>query len=445
VHRILVIGSGGREHALAWRLGRDRDVERVWVAPGNGGIARDAVCVGVAEGDAPAIVELCRRERVTLVVIGPEAPLAGGLADTLEAARVPVFGPIRAAAQLEASKWAAKEVMAAARVPTAESRVFAAAAEARAALDEFGPPWVVKADGLAAGKGVLVTGDRAEAERFIEDCLVAGRYGDAGRRVVLEEHLAGEEASVMAVCDGDRFVLLPAARDYKRAFDGDRGPNTGGMGAIAPSAAVTPALEETIARSIIAPTLEAMRRRGTPYRGALYAGLMLTTDGPRVIEFNARFGDPETQVVLPLVEGALADLLAGAAAGTLDPSSVGRVSGATVAVALVAEGYPDTGGTATITGLDRLAMRDDLHVFVAGASPGASETLRGGRLAHVVARAASHREARERVYAAIDTLGGNGWRARRDIGTARADSGATPAGGTTGERGAIMARGGSWR
>jgi phosphoribosylamine---glycine ligase len=441
VHRILVIGGGGREHALAWRLGRDAPVERVWVAPGNDGIARTAARVDIAESDTPAILAFCRDKRVSLVVVGPEAPLAAGLADALASAGVPVFGPSRAAAQLEASKWAAKEVMTAAGVPTARARVVSALDDARAALDEFDGPWVVKADGLAAGKGVMVTHERFEAERFIRECLSEGRFGEAGRGVVIEQHLAGEEASVMAITDGERFALLPAARDYKRALDGDRGPNTGGMGAWAPSAAASPALEDVIARRIIGPTLEAMRRRGTPYRGALYAGLMLTDEGPQVIEFNARFGDPETQAIVPLVEGDFAGLLAGAAAGALDPSCVTRAPGVTVTVAIVAEGYPGASGTATIAGLDRLAARDDLHVFVAGASAGAPDTLRGGRLAYVAARADSRREARERVYAAIATLGGSGWRVRGDIA-----AGEEPAsGGGIAPGGALMARSGSWR
>ncbi|MGH7729967.1 MAG: phosphoribosylamine--glycine ligase, partial [Candidatus Eiseniibacteriota bacterium] len=282
-HRILIVGGGGREHALAWRLGRDRDVERILVAPGNDGIARAFPCHAVAETDHTALLELCRAERVTLVVIGPEAPLAQGLADRLAEGGTAVFGPSATAARLEASKWAAKELMDACGVPTARARLCVTGAEARGALAAFDPPWVIKADGLAAGKGVRVAGTRSEAEAFIDECLDRGRFGAAGRRVLVEEFLRGEEASLMAVCDGERFVPLPAARDHKRARDGDRGPNTGGMGAYAPSPAIDAALEVAIGRTIVEPVLAAMAGRGTPYRGVLYVGLMLTAEGPRVV------------------------------------------------------------------------------------------------------------------------------------------------------------------
>ncbi|MEK7331249.1 MAG: phosphoribosylamine--glycine ligase [Candidatus Eisenbacteria bacterium] len=416
-HRILIVGGGGREHALAWRLSRDPDVERVTVAPGNDGIARSFRCHPVRESDAAALLDLCRAERVTLAVIGPEAPLAAGLADSLRATGVATYGPGREAAQLEASKWTAKQVMEEAGVPTARARAFDSVAAARAALDAFGPPWVIKADGLASGKGVLVTDTRDEAERFLVACLEQDRFGGAGRRVILEEFLRGQEASLMAVCDGERFVLLPAARDYKRAYDGDRGPNTGGMGACAPSPGVDASLEGVVGERIVRPVLEAMARGGTPYRGTLYAGLMLTADGPRVVEFNCRFGDPETQVVLPLIEGSFARLLAGAATGRLEAATVGRGEGAAVSVAIVDEGYPvSVAGGGTVEGLDALMRREDLMVFHAGiAHTGATWQLVGGRALHVVARAASHEGARARVYDGLASLGGRGWRCRSDI------------------------------
>jgi phosphoribosylamine---glycine ligase len=416
-HRILIVGSGGREHALAWRLSRDPDVEHVTVAPGNDGIASAIPCHPVRESDADALLALCRAEAVTLAVIGPEAPLAAGLADLLSDGGIPCFGPGREAAQLEASKWTAKQVMEEAGVPTARARAFESRAAARAALDAFGPPWVIKADGLAAGKGVVVTDSAVEADRFLTACLDEGRLGAAGRRVILEEFLRGEEASLMAVCDGERWVLLPSARDYKRAGDGDQGPNTGGMGATAPSPAVDAALEDRVGERIVRPMLAAMARRGTPYRGTLYVGLMLMEDGPRVIEFNCRFGDPETQVVLPLVEGPLARLLAGAASGRLDAAAIGRGAGATVSVALADEGYPaSTGDGGVIEGLDALMTRDDVMVFHAGtARAGSAWRVTGGRAVHVAARAASRADARARVYDAIATLGGRGWRCRSDI------------------------------
>jgi phosphoribosylamine--glycine ligase len=426
-HRILIVGSGGREHALAWRLSRDPEVERVTVAPGNDGIARAFPRHPVQPVDVEGLLAVCRDERVTLAVIGPEAALAAGLADALRAAGVATYGPGREAAQLEASKWTAKQVMEEAGVPTAGARAFETLAGARAALDASGPPWVIKADGLAAGKGVLVTEARDEAERFLVACLEQGRFGGAGRRVVLEEYLRGEEASLMAVCDGERFVLLPSARDYKRAFDGDRGPNTGGMGACAPSPAVDASLEDVVGERIVRPVLEAMTRRGTPYRGTLYVGLMRTADGPRVVEFNCRFGDPETQVVVPLIEGSLARLLASAAAGRLEPGAVRRGRGAAVSVAIVDEGYPaSSAGGGTVEGLDALMRREDLMVFHSAiAHTGTTWRLVGGRALHVAAKAASREDARRRVYGGLDSLGGRGWRRRSDI-AAPPGSGAVP-------------------
>ncbi len=428
-HRILIVGGGGREHALAWRLARDPDVERILVAPGNDGMARAFSSHPIAESDHAGLLALCRAERVTLAVIGPEAPLAAGLADRLSVGGIPVFGPSAAAAQLEASKWTAKQLMESRGIPTASARLCGSRAEATAALGAFAPPWVIKADGLAAGKGVRVTGDRAEAEGFIGACLEDDRFGAAGHRVVIEEFLRGEEASLMAVCDGERFVLLTSARDYKRAWDGDQGLNTGGMGAYAPAPRVDGALEATIGRTIVGPVLEAMVARGTPYRGVLYVGLMLTADGPSVVEFNCRFGDPETQVVLPLLGGSLARLLAGVSVGRLDPSVVFREPGVAVSVAIVNEGYPQTAsGGGTLEGLDGLMAREDIMIFHAGtAFADGHWRVRGGRALHIAARGVSLAEARDRVYAAIDTLQGSGWRCRRDIAAAGASCDATTA------------------
>jgi phosphoribosylamine--glycine ligase len=419
-HRILIVGSGGREHALAWRLSRDPEVERVTLAPGNDGIARSFRCHDTQPSDVEALVERCRIEDVTLAVVGPEAPLAAGLADALRSAGVACYGPSRAAAQLEASKSMAKGIMEEAGVPTARARAFESLAAALAALAAFGPPWVLKVDGLASGKGVLVTGERGEAERFLEDCLEHGGFGEAGRRVLIEEFLAGEEVSLMAVCDGRDFLLLPPARDYKRAHDGDRGLNTGGMGAFAPSPSLDRSLEAEVGERVVRPVLAAMAQRGTPYRGTLYVGLMCTTDGPRVVEFNCRFGDPETQVVLPLLEGSLARLLASAAAGRLEPETVERGEGAAVSVAVVDQGYPGPlGGEGTVEGLDLLMRREDLVVFHAAiAREGDTWRVAGGRALHVTARAASREQARARVYEGLGTLGGRGWRYRSDIAAA---------------------------
>jgi len=414
--RILVLGSGGREHALAWRLARDPDRPEVAVAPGNPGMARAFRCLAVAADDPAAVVELARGERPSLVVVGPEAPLAAGVSDALRAAGFAVSGASRSAARLESSKWFAKELMREAGVPTPAAAAFTDTARALAALDGMPAPWVVKADGLAAGKGVLVTEDRGAAEAFVRACLDAGRFGDGGRRVLLEAHAGGEEASVVAICDGERHVLLPAARDHKRALDGDRGPNTGGMGAYAPTPAVTPELEHAISARIVTPVLRAMHRRGTPYRGALYAGVMLTAAGPQVIEFNARFGDPETQATLPLLEGSLGLLLASAERGSLEPRACTRAPAAAVTVALVDEGYPESAvGGGVIRGLDEVERSGVLVFHAATERDGDAWRVRGGRAAYLTATAETLEAARASVEAARSRLSGSGWRCRTDI------------------------------
>ncbi len=436
VSRILVVGAGGREHALAWRLARDPQAPEVLVAPGKEGMGDVARCVAAGEHDALALAAVCRREGVDLVVVGPEAPLAEGVADVLRAAGFAVYGPGSAAARLESSKSFAKDVLRESGAPTAASEAFTSFAEARGGLSRWGPPWVVKADGLAGGKGVRVTSVRGEAEEFLRDCLERERFGASGRRVLLEEFLEGDEVSIMAVCDGREYVLLPPARDYKRALDGDRGVNTGGMGAYAPSEDVDGALEEEIGRRIVGPVLECLRRRGTPFLGTLYCGLMLAARGPRVLEFNVRFGDPETQAVLPLVEGAFAELLAAAARGEPAPGAVRRARGSVVAVALVDEGYPDAvRGGGRIRGLDRLRGREGVEVFHAGTrAAGEDWEVTGGRAAYVVARGESRSQARARAYAAVAELGGSGWRTRRDIAEAAAPVREGGAGRGPGER-----------
>lgn len=430
ISRILIVGSGGREHALAWRLARDPNAPTVLVAPGNDGIAAAFECAPVAEGDAQGLAALARERSVDLVVIGPEAPLAAGVADALREAGLRVFGPSHAAAALETSKWFAKEVLREAGIPTARAETFTDADAARAALERFAPRWVIKADGLAAGKGVLVTGERAAASAFLDACLSGARFGDSGRRVVLEEFLEGEEVSVMAVCDGRRAVLLPAARDFKRALGGNLGPNTGGMGAFAPVPAMDAAALDDVKRHIVLPMLAAMERRGAPFQGLLYVGLMLGPEGPRVVEFNVRFGDPETEAVMPLIEGSLSRLLASAADGALEERAVSARAGAAVTVALVDEGYPGaTPGAGTIEGLDRLELDSRIHVFHAATRrEGGAWRVRGGRAAFVTAGADDISAARASAYGAIATLGGNGWRCRDDIA-------ATPSVGSTREVG----------
>ena len=364
----------------------------------------------------PAQVALARALGADLVVVGPESALAAGLADGLAEAGIAVFGASRAAARLESSKWFAKEVMREAGVPTARAEAFEDPAAALAALARFGPPWVVKADGLAAGKGVCVTRDEGGARAFVRECLQGGRFGAGGRRVVLEEFLPGEEASVMAVCDGARFALMPAARDFKRALDGDAGPNTGGMGSYAPTPWVDAAVGRIVGERVVRPVLRVLAARGTPYRGALYCGLMLGEAGARVVEFNARFGDPETQSILPLVDGAFGALLAGAARGALDAGAVRAGAGAAVTVALADRGYPGALEGGAIEGLDALEDEPDLLVFHgATAREGGRWALRGGRAAYVTARGADVEEARARAYGAVARLGGTGWRCRADV------------------------------
>ncbi|HTM58215.1 MAG TPA: phosphoribosylamine--glycine ligase [Candidatus Udaeobacter sp.] len=413
--RVLVVGSGGREHALAARLALDAGAPNVLLAPGNEGAGREFRRLDLGESDGRALIEAARREKVTLVVIGPEAPLARGVADDLSAAGISVFGASRAAARLESSKWFAKEILAEARVPSARAERLERPVDALDALRRFDPPWVLKADGLASGKGVCVTSDRAAAERFLRACFEEHRFGAGGETVVIEEFLRGDEVSWMVVTDGVDHVALPAARDYKRAGDQDRGSNTGGMGAFAP-VELDPSLAREIDERIVAPVLSAMRGRGAPFRGLLYVGLMLTAAGPRVLEFNARFGDPETQVVLPLLGGSLIDLLSSAARGSIDRHAITKESGAAVAVALVDEGYPDAvRGGGRIEGLDRLAAEGVHVIHAATAWREGAWTVAGGRAAYVVARAEDRERARERAYRAITGLSGSGWRCRHDI------------------------------
>lgn len=414
--RILVIGSGGREHALAVRLAADPQRPRVDLAPGNAGAAARFRLHAVDERDAAGLRALCRELGTDLAVVGPEAALAAGVSDALAAEGILVFGPSRAAARLEASKWFAKEVMDAASVPTGRAERHDTLAAAVEALGRFDSPWVIKADGLAAGKGVRVTASREEAVSFLAACLEGGAFGEGGRAVVIEEHLAGEEVSVMAICDGERALLLPPARDYKRALDGDLGPNTGGMGSYAPAASLDAHGERDVLDRVVLPVLREMRARGTPYRGVLYCGLMLTERGPMVIEFNARFGDPETQSILPLVTGSLSGLLASAAAGALDPSAVARADGAVVTVAIVADGYPDApvrGGR--IAGLDRAEAAGGVDVLHAATRWDGAWVVNGGRAAYLRASGTDIASARAAVMERLAGLSGTGWRHRSDI------------------------------
>ncbi len=335
--RVLVIGSGGREHALAWALERSPQVRQVYVAPGNAGTAEN---VPIPVDDFEALIAFARAQFIDLTVVGPENPLAAGIVDAFQAAGLPIFGPTQAAARLEASKAFAKDFMREHQIPTAAYGVFEDYAQAKAALADFGDQLVVKADGLAAGKGVLICDTRAEAEAALDQIMQQGAFGSAGTRVVLEERLSGDEISVLALCDGARCLPLRVARDHKRALDGDRGLNTGGMGAFAPTPDVPQTLVDEIVRTVIQPTVDGMAARGTPYVGVLFVGLMLTADGPQVLEFNCRFGDPETQAVLPLLQSDLYTVLMACIEGRLANIRLDWLDASCATVVLASPGYP---------------------------------------------------------------------------------------------------------
>ena len=408
----LIVGSGAREHALVRALRRDPQVNEVHVAPGNAGIAQDARIHSIDPLDGEAVAELAASIGADLVIIGPEAPLVAGVADVVRALGIACFGPTAEAARLEGSKAFAKEVMAAAGVPTARPVVCATLPEVEAALDDLGAPYVVKDDGLAAGKGVVVTEDRAAALDHARACL------DAGSQVVLEEYLDGPEVSLFAVTDGVTVVPLRPAQDFKRAGDGDTGPNTGGMGAYSPLPWAPADLVDETVRTVLQPTVDEMRRRGTPFAGLLYAGLALTSQGLRVVEFNARFGDPETQVVLARLDSSLPDLLLAAATGTLaDLPPLQWSEDAAICVVIAAEGYPEspvTGGA--ITGLEEADAVEGVDVLHAGTRADVDQIVAsGGRVLSVVGRGATLAEARERAYAAVSLITLPGSHHRSDI------------------------------
>ena len=418
--RILVVGGGGREHALVWKISQSPLAEKVFCAPGNPGTARLAENVSIAAEEVDALTRWAVDNRIDFVVIGPEAPLVLGLADRLHASGVAVFGASAAAARLEGSKAFAKEVMAAAGIPTAAYGSFDALGPALAHARAAGGRVVVKADGLAAGKGVVVCGDLAEAEAALRSILVDRIHGAAGARVVVEELLAGPEASVIALVDGERVRVLPPAQDHKRIFDGDRGPNTGGMGAFSPTPTVDDALLAEVERLVLLPTVREMARRGTPFRGALYAGLMLTREGPRVLEFNARFGDPETQPILMRVQGDIVPALLAAARGDLSATTLRIDPRAAVAVVLAAEGYP---GRVTVGDAVEGAegpFPPGVQVFQAGTrrDPDGRIVTSGGRVLTVCALGADRADAAARAYQALEQVQFRGAQFRRDIGRA---------------------------
>jgi phosphoribosylamine--glycine ligase len=415
--KILVIGGGGREHAILWALARDRRQPELFCAPGNAGTAALAATVPLAAEDVEGLLAWASVHKPDLTVVGPEAPLCAGLVDRFQEAGLRVFGPCRAAARLEGSKVFSKEIMAAAGVLCARSESFTDCAGALAYVRKIGAPLVIKADGLAAGKGVDVCATVAEAETAVRRALVENRHGEAGRRILVEEFLEGEEVSMLGLVDGTRTVLLDSAQDHKRIFDGDQGPNTGGMGAYSPAPVMTPEWKPVIRAQVFDRVLAELRRRGIVYKGVLYAGIMMTAKGPRVLEFNCRFGDPETQALLPRLASDLIPALEACVDGTLEESHVAWKPAACVSVVLASKGYPEAypKGLA-IRGLAAAAALDDVMVFHAGTTlrDGVPVTA-GGRVLGVTALGKTMSTAVRRAYEAVDMISFDGMQVRRDI------------------------------
>ena len=423
--KILVIGSGGREHAITWRLAQDEARHELYCAPGNAGTAAIATNLAIKAEDVAGVVAWAKSERPDLVVVGPEAPLCAGVVDALEAEGIKAFGPVKAGARMEGSKRFAKEIMDAAGVPTGRARTFTDAAAAKAALPEYGLPVVIKADGLAAGKGVVVAETTEAAEAAIDDMLVANKFGAAGAEVLVEEFLHGEECSILALVDGERAALLPGSQDHKRVFDGDKGPNTGGMGAYSPAPVVTDDMLPSIKEKIILPVVRELKRRGITYRGVLYAGLMVTPPGGKtalsgsavnVVEFNARFGDPETEAVLPRLGGDFAQLLLDVANGALREDAVVVKPGAAATVIVASGGYPGSYEKGKeISGLAEAAATG-ATVFHCGTKEADGRTLTsGGRVLSVTGLGASLREAVDNAYAGVAKISFDKMFYRKDI------------------------------
>lgn len=415
--KLLVIGSGGREHALAWKLARSPRVSRVFVAPGNAGTAREDGLANVPVTAISELVEFARKEATAFAVVGPEAPLADGVVDAFSAAGLRIFGPTRAAARLESSKEFAKRFMQRHGIPSAAYAAFGDAAAAHDYVDQRGAPIVIKADGLAAGKGVVVALDKGEAHAAVDMMLTEGRMGPAGRRVVIEEYLDGEEASFIVLSDGRHALPLATSQDHKRLLDGDRGPNTGGMGAYSPAPVVTPGIHARVMRQVIQPAIAGIEKDGTPYLGFLYAGLMIAKDGQvRVLEFNCRMGDPEAQPILVRLKSDLVALIEHALAGTLDEVEAEWDTRVALGVVLAAHGYPDAPRKGdVIRGLP--ASEEDCHVFHAGtALNGGNVVTSGGRVLCVTALGPNVRAAQRRAYEIAGRIRFDGMQYRRDIG-----------------------------
>jgi phosphoribosylamine---glycine ligase len=414
---ILILGSGGREHALAWKIADSPLTERLYCAPGNAGIAQQAECVPLDLAEHAVIAAFCRDRRIDLVVVGPEAPLCAGIVDDLESAGIKTFGPSRAAAQLEGSKGFTKDLCHANAIPTAAFARFKDASAAKAYIRAQGAPIVVKADGLAAGKGVIVAQSEAEAAAAVE-MMFGGGLGEAGGEIVVEEFLEGEEASFFALCDGETAIPLATAQDHKRAFDGDKGPNTGGMGAYSPAPNIDAAMSTRIMNEIVAPTIRAMKAMGTPYKGVLYAGLMMTRQGPKLIEYNARFGDPETQVLMPRLMSDLVPALLASRDGMLKTFDLRWHKTPALTVVMAAKGYPGHYARGTvIDGLDEATAIEGVEIFHAGTKAEAGHILaNGGRVLNISATGRTVGEAQQRAYRAISRIRWPEGFYRRDIG-----------------------------
>ena len=415
--KVLVVGSGGREHAICWKLAQSRKVTELYCAPGNAGIAQIAKCVDIKATDVPAMVKWAKDSAMDFVVVAPDDPLALGMVDELEAAGVPAFGPTRAAAVIEASKAFSKELMKKYRIPTARYETFTDMNAALAHVEVQGAPIVVKADGLALGKGVIVAATVEEAKEAVRDMMEGGRFGAAGAKVVIEERMTGPEVTVLAFCDGEHIRPMVSSQDHKRACDGDQGPNTGGMGAIAPAPQFTPALAARFEREIMLPTVAALRAEGRPFKGVIYFGLMLTPDGPRVVEYNARFGDPECQAVLSLLDCDLLEIMLACRNGTLDRVKLTWKDGAACCLVLASGGYPlEYRKGLPITGLEEAG--EYVNVFHAGTRLGEDGRFltNGGRVLGAAATGGTLKAAIDRAYGAAKYISFTDMHFRTDIG-----------------------------
>lgn len=414
--KVLVVGGGGREHALVWKLLQSPKVEKIFCAPGNAGIASMATCVDIKADDVTSLLNFARQENIDLTVVGPEGPLTAGIVDSFSEAGLKIFGPSAKAAAIEGSKVLAKEIMLKYNIPTAQYASFSNPEEAIAYIEKHGAPCVVKADGLAAGKGVIVASSQAEAIESVKTIMTERAFGSSGDNVVIEECLVGEEVSILAFTDGETVIPMLPAQDHKQIFDGDRGPNTGGMGAYAPAPVCTPEVYRVAVEDVLIPMVKAMAAEGRPYKGVLYAGLMVTPDGPKVLEFNARFGDPEAQPVLMMLKSDLVDIMLAVISGSLKDTPITWKKGASVCVVLASAGYPGNYKKGDkISGLDQTP--EDIQVFHAGTELRDEQIVTaGGRVLGVTATGRDIPDAINRAYEGVEKIHFDGMQYRRDIG-----------------------------